>query len=140
MSAEDSGASCAGAVLVVFSQRGFAAGAIDGGMLIGVGLALMSSAAMIITRFIFPWSAGCADALLRERRVAADRMSVDIFCLCAALILVDLGAGAINVVAGLAIGEPLSGDELRVVAVAGAVWDWEFFLGGSPIYSLAALR
>ena len=75
-------------------------------------------------------------------------MSVDIFCLCAELILVDLGAGAINVVAGLAIGEPLSGGELRVVAVAGAalgpgVLSWRvanLFAGGVAINALMYLE
>ena len=80
-------ACCAGAALVAFSQRGFVADAIDEGVLIGCGLALLASAMMAITGFIFPWSAECADALLLDRRAAADRMTVDIFWLCAALIL-----------------------------------------------------
>ena len=141
-------ACCAGAALVAFSERGFVDGAISGGMLIGLGLALASSATMIITGYIFPWSVGCADALLRDKRLDADRMSVDIFCLCIAVILTNFASGLISAGIGIAIGEPFVAGELGIVAIAGLILGWaalswravNLFAGGVAINALMYLE
>ena len=117
-------ACCADAALVVFSQRDFVADAIDSGVLIGGGLALLASAMMAITGFIFRWSIECADARRRDRCAAADRMTVDIFCLCAALILVNCASGIISVIIGVRIGESFATRDLGIVAAAGMILGW----------------
>lgn len=139
---------CVGAALVAFSERGFVEEAIDGKMVIGCGLALVSSAAMIATGFIFPWSVGCADALLRDKRLSADRILVDIYCLCVALILVSFASGAISAGIGIVVGEPLDAGELGIVAIAGLVLGWaalswrvaNLFAGGVAINALMYLE